>query len=112
MTEAPVLAGILEAASDAGHRLFRNNVGRAKYVTKKKTSFVPYGVGGNAAPDLTGWSRDGFSIWIEVKAPGEVPREDQDKWREAARRSCPTLRIGWADNVEDGMLICEGLLRN
>lgn len=113
MSEGDIKADIMMAATDAGHRLMNNAVGRAKYPGKNgKPTYVPYGVGGTDAPDLVGWSRDGYAILIEVKKPGEVPREGQDKWRVAARRSCPTLRIGWADNVADAMLICEGLLSN
>lgn len=112
MSEGQVLADIMMAASEAGHRLLRNNVGRAKYSRNGKTTYVPYGVGGTDAPDLVGWSRDGYAVLIEVKAEGEVPRDGQNKWRDAARRSCPTLRIGWADNVADALLICEGRLSN
>lgn len=112
MTETELLIAIMEAASDAGHRLHRNNVGKARYAKGGRQSVVPYGVGGVGAPDLMGWSRDGMFIAVEVKRPGQKPRPEQDAWRVKARRSCPGLRIGWADNIEDAMAICEGRLAN
>ena len=108
MVESDIQASIMLAATRAGHRLFRNNQGVASYVTKSgKRSKVRYGLGVGSW-DLVGWSREGYFIGIEVKQPGERPRRDQGAWNDAAVRSCPTLRCGWADNVEDAMRICEG----
>jgi hypothetical protein len=102
-SESMVMREVIVAASERGHRLFRNNVGVAKY---GKTT-VPYGLG-VGSPDLVGWTSKGEFVAIEVKAPGKKPKPHQDQWMEAAKQSCPVLRIGWADSVERAMEILEG----
>lgn len=69
--------------------ILRNSVGQAVYVDEdtERRYVVPYGLG-TGSPDLVCqlhvW---GVAVWLclEVKAPGEVPRPDQEKchvqWR-------------------------------
>lgn len=108
MVEKDIQTDIMLAATARGHRLFRNNIGLAKYTSKKsgKKSAVKYGVGGDGAPDLMGWTKDGFFAAVEVKQPGKEPTEDQARWHAAALRN-PFVRVGWADNVADAMAILE-----
>lgn len=106
--ESELVADILKAASERGHRLFVNRIGVAKYRKNGKAYTVPYGVGGADSPDLWGWCRDGMAGIIEVKLPGYKPRKGQYGWIDAARTACPGLRIGWADSVEKAMQILEG----
>lgn len=49
---------IMVEATARGHRLMRNNIGRATYVDNDGsiTGVVPYGVGGKGGSDLIGWT--------------------------------------------------------
>jgi len=55
MSESDLYGQLMIEATRLGHRLFRNNVGRAKYKSGKGDVFtVPYGVGGVGGSDLVG----------------------------------------------------------
>lgn len=109
VSESALVQSIRDEASNRGHRLFVNMIGTAKHSSKAGGSFfVKYGVGGPGAPDLIGWTKDGAFAAVEVKVRGKKPKPHQDAWIAAARVSCPTLRIGWADSVEKAMELLEG----
>lgn len=108
MSESELVSAILAEASSRGHRLFVNAQGFYKRKHRGKTYGVTYGVGGAGAPDLIGWTCDGHFVAIEVKVRGKRPKPHQDAWIAAAKLSCPTLRIGWADSVEGAMAVMEG----
>lgn len=101
--EIDIETRVILAASAAGHRLFKNKVG----VRRTPGSYVKLGIGGDGAPDLWGWTKDGYAVLIEMKKPGKKPTKEQNDWRAGALVSCPTLRIGWADSVEKAMAILE-----
>lgn len=107
-------------ASARGGRLFKNEIGLAKYQRNGKKWAVAYGVGGPGAPDLMGWvpvvitpdmvgQTLGLFVAVEMKKPGKKLEKHQNKFRKAALVSCPSLRIGWADSVEGAMDVMEGL---
>lgn len=108
MTESALVSEIMVAASDRGHRLFINSSGVARYKKAGRAYAVPYGCGGPGTPDLWGWTASGHFVAIEVKVRGKKPKPHQDAWISAAKQSCPTLRIGWADSVEGALEILEG----
>lgn len=108
MRESELVSLILAEASKRGHRLFQNPVGVARYKRGGRDYVVHYGVGGNNAPDLIGWTSAGAFCAIEVKVPGKKPRPGQAQWAAAAKLACPALRIGWADSVDGAMEILEG----
>ncbi len=93
--------------------LLRNNVGRAVFVNESdaRQYSVPYGLG-TGSPDLVGiLGPEGRFFCLEVKAPGEVPRPEQEKchrtWRNfgafvatvdsvgSARAALERARAGW-----------------
>lgn len=108
MSESAIVADVLRVASERGHRLFVNAVGIARYRKNGRAYAVRYGCGGVGSPDLIGWTASGQFVAIEMKKPGERPKNHQDNWRKAALVSCPTLRIGWTDSVEGAIEILEG----
>lgn len=57
MSEYDLYSGIICEATRLGHRLFRNNVGRAKYKSASGDNYtVPYGVAGAGGSDILGWT--------------------------------------------------------
>lgn len=107
MSESALVQEILTEASARGHRLFINAQGIARYSRGGRSYSVAYGVGGVGAPDLIGWTAKGEFAAIEVKVRGKKPKPHQAAWMDAARVSCPTLRIGWAYSVEGAMEVLE-----
>lgn len=77
-SESVILRKIMLAASKVGARLFRNNVGFAKY----GDVVVKYGVGNPGGSDLIGIAPDGRFLAIEVKKPGEYPTPEQRRFIE------------------------------
>jgi hypothetical protein len=63
--ESDLYGPILLALSRAGARVFRNNVGQARY---KGGHVVRYGLAPGSA-DLIGWTPDGRFLALEVKTP-------------------------------------------
>lgn len=114
--EKNIAREILIAASRAGHRLFINARGKgwvggrqtvdAGVVTIVGGSRVTFGVGPDGASDLIGWTRDGKFAAIEVKKPGEYPRQDQKDFIAAVARSGGVA--GVARSAEDALRILDG----
>lgn len=113
MNTAELTEAILLAASDKGHRLFRNNSGVAKHVKrdkagKLKTWVVPYGVGpaGGGGGDLLGWCRGtGRFASVEVKIGNDTQTADQRKWQRWVVAGGGVA--GVARTVEDALRILE-----
>lgn len=100
---------ICEAASDSGHRLFRNNSGVAKHVKKDKTWHVHYGVGpvGGGGGDLIGWTRTGRFASIEVKTGQDRQSDAQAKWERWVKAGGGVA--GVARSVAEALAILAGL---
>lgn len=74
MSEADLYPPILLALSRAGARVFRNNVGQARYANGH---VVRYGLAPGSS-DLIGWTADGRFMALEVKTPrGRLTTEQQ-----------------------------------
>ena len=65
---------IMIAASKAGHRLMRNNVGGFQAMDGR---WIHYGLGGKGGSDLIGMTRDGRFAAVEVKGKGGRPTVEQ-----------------------------------
>jgi hypothetical protein len=112
--EVDLYGELMVEATRLGNRLFRNNIGMARYTAESGNVYtVPYGVGGKGGADLIGWTREHPSMVevvtheddeigpraiftaLEVKPPGWKPRnkeekrrhEDQKKFLDAVRAS-------------------------
>lgn len=104
--ETNIMNRILLAASDDGHRLFRNNIGG--YRDPKTGRWVRYGVGGTGGSDLLGIARDGRFFAVEVKtATGRIRPEQADFIRMI--RSLGGF-AGIARSPEDALAIASGLI--
>lgn len=114
--EKNIAREILIAASKAGHRLFINARGKGwsggpverhadGSVTVHNARAVTYGLGPDGSADLLGWTRDGRFASVEVKRPGEYPRQNQKDWMAAVRRAGGVA--GVARSVEDALRILE-----
>lgn len=84
------------AASERGHRLFRNNIGKLK---DARGQWIAFGVGGTGGSDLIGWTRDGAFAAIEVKTETGRVRPEQEAFIAAVRASGG--KAGIARSVED-----------
>lgn len=82
LSTAELTEAICLAASEEGHRLFRNNSGQAIYKHKGKVRRVRYGVGpvGGGGGDWIGWTNTGRFASIEIKVGDDVQTEAQKKW--------------------------------
>lgn len=75
MKEGNLMREIQVAASQAGHRLFRNNIGKLQ---DERGTWIAFGVGGKGGGDLIGWTRSGQFASVEVKTDkGRVTGEQQ-----------------------------------
>ena len=64
-------------------------------------------IGHNGESDIMGHRiSDGKAIYIEVKMPGEEPREDQEKFLKAMKRAGAI--VGCAHSVEEALSIVKG----
>lgn len=64
-------------------------------------------IGHNGEADIFGHRiSDGKAIYIEVKMPGEEPREDQEKFLKAMKRAGAI--VGCAHSVEEALSIVKG----
>jgi len=106
--ETELVQAIIVAASIIGCRLFVNPVGFYKRVQKGRSYGIHYGVGGTNSPDLWGWCADAMAVIMEVKVPGQKPRDGQLAWMKAAKRSNPALRVGWVDSVAGALRLLGG----
>lgn len=75
-TESNIQKQIMLAISEAGGRVWRNNVGVLK---DKRGIPIRFGLCPGSS-DLIGVCPDGKMLAIEVKKPGQKPREDQQKF--------------------------------
>jgi hypothetical protein len=100
MKESNLHREIMIAASEHGHRLFRNNVGKLQ---DRKGMWVAFGIGGKGGSDLIGIQRGGRFAAIEVKVPGEKPTEDQVSFIEAVKRAGGVA--GVARSVDEALAI-------
>lgn len=106
---------VLLAASAAGHRLFRQNVGLGWVgkVTRLKGGSIridnprPLHAGlAKGSADLVGWCRDGIFASIEIKYGNDRVSPDQEKWVAWCIRG--GTRAGIARTVDEAMAILEG----
>lgn len=108
MSESALVQAIIVAASEKGSRLFVNPVGFYKRMQGGRSYGIHYGVGGTNSPDLWGWCADAMAAIMEVKVPGQKPRAGQLAWMKAAKRSNPSLRVGWVDSVAGALRLLAG----
>lgn len=80
--ESDLYSPILLALSRAGARVFRNNVGLARY----KTHVVRYGLAPGSA-DLIGWTADGRFLALEVKTARGRLTPEQRAFLDAVNRA-------------------------
>lgn len=112
MMHGELIDAIIQAASDAGHRLFKNHSGVAKHTKmvdgKKKTWTVRYGVGPSdgGGHDLIGWTRDGRFASIDAKVGRDKLSDEQKKWMRWVILGGGVS--GEARSVEQALAILEG----
>lgn len=108
MNTTDLTAAIMQAASENGARLFRNNSGVATYKRKGKPYVVRYGVGpaGGGGGDLIGWTADGRFASIEIKVGRDKQSADQKKWESWVIAGGGVA--GVARSVEDALKILGG----
>lgn len=106
MNTAQLTEEILIAASEAGHRLFRNNTGKLQ---NKAGQWIAYGVGprNGGGSDLIGWCAGGKFAAIEIKVGRDKPTSDQLKWIDWVNAGGG--RAGVARSIEDALKILSGL---
>jgi len=98
VSESELYGELIIEATRLGHRLFRNNVGRASYRAQSGSVYtVPYGVGGVGGSDLLGWTQrvcytqDGVAYRgliftaLEVKRKGKKPTKEQQRFLDFIR---------------------------
>lgn len=103
-SEANIQQLIRLALAEAGHVVFRNNVGA--YKDPKSGRLISYGVGGKGGSDLIGWTKDGVFLAIEVKAEKGRVRPEQTQFIVAARaKGC---YAGVARSADDAVRIANG----
>lgn len=86
MSEAERYAPILLALSRAGARVFRNNVGLARYRKGGQETVVRYGLAPGSS-DLIGWTADGRFLALEVKTPKGRLSDTQAAFLDAVNRA-------------------------
>lgn len=75
IAEKDIQKGIIEYLLWRGHFVYKSGTGSFRMSYKGKERFVRMGVKGLA--DIIGTHKEGRSIAIEVKVPGNKPTEDQ-----------------------------------
>ena len=115
MGAAKLTEDILLAASEEGHRLFRQNVGLGWVgnVTRLKGGSIridnarPLHAGlAKGSADLIGWTKNGVFASIEIKYGNDRVTEDQERWMSWVNRGGG--RAGVARSVEDALNILNG----
>lgn len=91
------------ALAEAGHVVFRNNIGGYKSPSGR---WVDYGVGGKGGSDLLGWTKDGKFLAVEVKTATGRIRPEQETFIAAVKRAGG--RAGIARGVDDALRIANG----
>ena len=102
MTEADLMRLIMIAASQAGHRLMRNNVGGFQAMDGR---WIHYGLGGKGGSDLIGVTREGRFVAVEVKLTGKATVE-QLEFVAMVRKQGGLAGIAYS--VEEALTILEG----
>lgn len=102
-SEANIQQLIRLALAEAGHVVFRNNIGGYKSPSGR---WVDYGVGGKGGSDLLGWTKDGAFLAVEVKTATGRVRPEQEAFIEAVKRAGG--RAGIARSVDDALDIARG----
>lgn len=74
MNESSILREIMVTVSKEGARVFRNNCGMLR---DEQGRYIRYGVANPGGADLIGWTAKGRFLAIEVKRPGERPKQEQ-----------------------------------
>lgn len=103
MSETALGKRIQLMASELGHRLFRMNSGMAWAgesirITKEQNIIVypgdvivkkarPFHAGFPGMLDYGGWTKNGKTLWTEIKTPTGKIRPEQIQFIEAVRRS-------------------------
>lgn len=108
MNTAELTTAIMQAATEAGARLFRNNSGVAVHRRDGRTYRTAYGVGptGGGGGDLIGWSSDGRFVSIEIKVGKDRQTEAQKKWMRWVIAGGGLA--GEARSVDDALKIIKG----
>ncbi len=101
-SETPLRKSIQVAATRAGARLFRNNVGKLQDATGR---WVTFGLCVGSC-DLIGWTADGHFLALELKTPGT--RTTLEQRRFIASVLSAGGRAGVARSVEDALRIIRG----
>lgn len=86
-----------------GHIVHRTNSGL--FYTKDG---IPIRIGIPGMSDLHGHRPDGKAWYLEIKRPGQKPRENQLRFLAAMRQSGAIA--GWADSVERAIEVVENEL--
>lgn len=102
-SEANIQQLIRLALAEAGHVVFRNNIGGYKSPSGR---WVDYGVGGKGGSDLMGWTKDGKFLAVEVKTATGRIRPEQETFIAAVKRAGG--RAGVARSPEDALRIANG----
>lgn len=108
MNTTELTQAIMQAASDNGCRLFRNNSGVAVHKKDGRTYRTAYGVGpqGGGGGDLIGWTATGRFASIEIKIGRDKQTEAQKKWERWVIAGGGVA--GVARSVEDAIAILKG----
>lgn len=108
MNTAALTAAIIQAATDAGGRLWRNNSGVATHKKNGRVYRTAYGVGppGGGGGDLLGWNSEGRFVSIEIKIGRDKQSDKQAKWERWVIAGGGLA--GVARSVEDALKIMGG----
>jgi hypothetical protein len=99
--EGGISQAIRIAASAAGHRLFRNNVGMLKDGNGRVVRFgLAVGSG-----DLIGWTKDGRFASIEVKSGRGRAGLAQVQWRDAVIAAGGVAAVVWS--VDEALAVMD-----
>lgn len=96
--ETVLMRKIMVALSEKGHFVMRTNAGIFYNANGDRVR-----IGFPGLSDLVGCTSNGRFFAIEVKLPGEEPRDDQEKFLEAMRKSGAIA--GCAHSVEEALRI-------
>ena len=101
--ETVLMRKIMVALSKAGHFVMRTNAGVFYNANGDRVR-----IGFPGLSDLVGCTSEGRFFAIEVKLPGEHPREDQKKFLEAM--TATGAIAGVAHSVEEALRIIESTM--
>jgi hypothetical protein len=96
MSETDIQRDIMVVATECGHRLMRNNVGKAKNLNRDgSVRYTAFGVGGKGSGDLIGWTQVRYvsghgygssEVLVPVYTMVETKAEDGRHRREQERK--------------------------